>query len=76
MLKYSHPWLAFIFDYWPATVLLPTVLLLVAVLARITWWWDRRDAAATRIRTERADVPVEAINLFDARPRSDRITAA
>ena len=47
MLIYSHPWLAFAFiiDYWSATVFLPSVLLLVAVLALITRWWHRRDAA-------------------------------
>ncbi len=28
MLKYSHPTLAWILDYWPITVFMPTVLLL------------------------------------------------
>ena len=45
MLKYSHPWLAVVFDYWPTMVLLPTLLLLVATLALITRKWDARDEA-------------------------------
>jgi hypothetical protein len=76
MLRYSHPWLGFVLDYWPATVLLPTVLLLIVVLALITRWWDRRDSAAARAPATRADCPADAINLFDARLKSDRVTAA
>ena len=45
MLKYSHPWLALLLHYWPAAILLPTILLLITALALITRWWDRRDAA-------------------------------
>ena len=45
MLKSSQPSLPFILDYWPATLFLPSVLLLIAALALITRWWDRRDAA-------------------------------
>jgi hypothetical protein len=46
MLKYSHPTLALVLDYWPITIFAPTVLLLIATLALITRWWDRRDRAA------------------------------
>ena len=46
MLKYSHPTLALVLDYWPITIFAPTVLLLIATLALITRWWDRRDQAA------------------------------
>jgi hypothetical protein len=77
MLKYRHPWLAFILDYWPATVFLPSVLLLVAVLALITRWWDRRDVAAAQEQVAlRTDYHVEPISLFDAGSSSDRVTAA
>jgi len=46
MLKYSHPTLALVLDYWPITIFAPTVLLLIATLALITRWWDQRDRAA------------------------------
>ena len=77
MLKYSHPWLAFILDHWPATVLLPAVLLLIAALALITRWWDRQDAATAQEQAAaRTDFHVEPISLFDAGPSHDRVTAA
>jgi hypothetical protein len=77
MLKYSHPWLASILHQWPATVLLPSVLLLVAVLALITRWWNRRDAATQQRKAAlRTDFHVEPISLFGAGPSSDRVTAA
>jgi hypothetical protein len=43
MLKYSHPTLAWILDYWPITVFMPAILVLIATLALITSWWDGRD---------------------------------
>ena len=46
MLKYSHPTLALILDYWPITIFLPAILLLIAALALVTRWWDRRDQEA------------------------------
>jgi hypothetical protein len=46
MLKYSHPTLALILDYWPITIFAPTILLLIATLALITRWWDHRDQEA------------------------------
>jgi hypothetical protein len=77
MLRYSHPWLEFILDYWPATVFLPSVLLLVAALALFTRWWDRRDASAVQEPpAHQPDLHVEAINLFDPAPSTDRATAA
>ena len=39
----NHPSLAWVVDYWPAVVLVPTVLLLIVVLALVTRWWDRQD---------------------------------
>ena len=77
MLKYSHPWLAFILHCWPATVFLPSALLLVAVLALITRWWDHLDAATAQEQAViRSDFHVEPVRLFDAGPSSDRVTAA
>ena len=48
MLKYRHPDLAVVVHYWPALVMLPTILVLIATLALITHWWDRRDEAARK----------------------------
>jgi hypothetical protein len=39
----NHPTLAWIVDYWPSVVFVPTILLVIAVLALATHWWDRRD---------------------------------
>jgi hypothetical protein len=46
MLKYSHPTLALVLDYWPVTIFAPAILVLIATLALITRWWDRRDQEA------------------------------
>jgi hypothetical protein len=53
MLKYSHPELAFLLHYWPTTVFLPTILLLILTLALITRSWDRHDDAAKAAGTLR-----------------------
>lgn len=56
MLKYTHPTLAWLLDLWPITIFAPTVLLLIAILALITRWWDQRDQAAREAaRTSAAD---------------------
>ena len=52
--RYNHPTLAWILDYWPATILLPTILLLLAVLAVITRWWDQRDQVTAQERSRLA----------------------
>lgn len=31
-------------EQWPMLVLVPAILILIAVLAGVTAWWDRRDA--------------------------------
>jgi hypothetical protein len=51
MLKNNHPTLAWVLDYWPVVVGVPTLLLMVAALALVTLWWDRRDESA-RQRTD------------------------
>jgi hypothetical protein len=43
MLKYSHPVLAVFVHYWPSMILLPAILVLIALLAVITRWWEDRD---------------------------------
>jgi hypothetical protein len=39
----NHPTLAWFVDYWPSVVFVPTILLVIAALALVTHWWDRRD---------------------------------
>ena len=48
MLKYSHPDLALLVQYWPLMVFLPLVLLVVVSLATVTHFWDQRDDEARR----------------------------
>jgi hypothetical protein len=43
MLKYSHPVLAVFVHYRPSMILLPAILVLIALLAVITRWWEDRD---------------------------------
>jgi hypothetical protein len=50
--RYRHPVLAWILDSWPAMILLPSVLLLIAALVLITRWWDERDAARETVRRD------------------------
>jgi hypothetical protein len=54
MLRYSHPWLAALLDHWPAAVVLPGTLVVIAVLALVTRRWDQRDEA-DRAATRRAE---------------------
>jgi hypothetical protein len=35
--------LAWVLDYWPSVILVPTILLVIAVLVLVTYRWDRRD---------------------------------
>lgn len=39
----SHTVLDVVVEHWPLLVLVPVVLVLIAVLAGVTRWWDRRD---------------------------------
>lgn len=50
MLKYSHPTLAAVLNYWPVTIFLPTILLVIFALAMITRSWDRRDEEARQLQ--------------------------
>jgi hypothetical protein len=63
--KYNHPTFAWMLDYWPAAILLPSILILIAVLALITRWWDKRDAVGETAR--RGVESVEAAEVVDAR---------
>jgi hypothetical protein len=40
----SRPVLDLFVEQWPMLIFVPAVLILVAVLAGVTRWWDRRDA--------------------------------
>lgn len=42
-------------EQWPMLILVPAVLVLLAVLAGVTRWWDRRDAQRSA-GTPRAEV--------------------
>ena len=41
----SPPVLDVVLDQWPLLLFVPAVLLLVAALAGVTRWWDRKDEA-------------------------------
>jgi signal peptidase I len=59
MLTDGHPTLTLLVEQWPATILVPTILLLLVVLAMITRWWDSWDQSARERRcqtTSLADV--------------------
>ena len=47
MLKYSHPTIFLILQYWTVTIFLPVLLVMIAVLTMITRWLDRRDATGS-----------------------------
>jgi len=40
----SRPVLDLFVEQWPLLIFVPAVLILVAVLAGVTRWWDRWDA--------------------------------
>ncbi len=49
----SRPVLDLFVEQWPSLIFVPAVLLLVAVLAGVTGWWDRRDAERSAEATAR-----------------------
>ena len=52
----SRPVLDLFVEQWPMLIFVPAVLILVAVLAGVTRWWDRRDAQrSTKATARRAD---------------------
>ena len=52
----SRPVLDLFVEQWPLLIFVPAVLILVAVLAGVTRWWDRRDAErSTKMTAPRAD---------------------
>jgi len=53
----SRPVLDLFVEQWPLLIFVPAVLILIAVLAGVTRWWDRRDAERSAEPTARqADV--------------------
>ena len=53
----SRPVLDLFVEQWPLLIFVPAVLILVAVLAGVTRWWDWRDAERSAETTaRRADV--------------------
>ena len=51
----SRPVLDLFVEQWPLLIFVPAVLVLVAVLAGVTRWWDRRDAERSETTARRAD---------------------
>jgi hypothetical protein len=49
----SRPVLDLFVEQWPLLIFVPAVLILVAVLAGVTRWWDRRDAQRSADTTAR-----------------------
>ena len=49
----SRPVLDLFVEQWPLLIFVPAVLILVAVLAGLTRWWDRRDAQRSADTTAR-----------------------
>jgi hypothetical protein len=49
----SRPVLDVFVEQWPLLIFVPAVLVLVAVLAGVTRWWDRRDAERSADTTAR-----------------------
>jgi hypothetical protein len=73
MLKYSHPILAYVLHYWPVTVFLPAILLLIAVLAVITRRWDARDAAAAQQKARQAQRSVNVVEIDNGPGRGRQV---
>jgi hypothetical protein len=70
MLKYSHPTLALILDYWPITIFMPAILVLIATLALITRAWDRRDQEAREAQRPSAQAPGAVVSWQSGLQRS------
>ena len=52
----SRPLLDLFVEQWPMLIFVPAILILIAVLAGVTRWWDRRDAQrAAKTTSRRAD---------------------
>jgi hypothetical protein len=49
----SRPVLDVFVEQWPLLIFVPAVLILIAVLAGVTRWWDRRDAERSADTTAR-----------------------
>jgi hypothetical protein len=55
--EYRHPILGWILGHWTAMATLAGLLLLFAVLALMTHWWNRKDEAACRATYRRPGGP-------------------
>ena len=66
----SRPVLDLFVEQWPLLIFVPAVLILVAVLAGVTRWWDRRDAQRSAYTTARR---ADAATGHEVAARSPRI---
>ena len=63
----SRPVLDLFVEQWPMLIFVPAILILLAVLAGVTRWWDRRDAQrSAKTTARRADAATG--HEVDARP--------
>lgn len=44
--KYDHPEIVWVSAHWPASVLLPTIFVMLVALALLTRRWDQKDKEA------------------------------
>ena len=65
----SRPVLDLFVEQWPLLIFVPAVLILVAVLAGLTRWWDRRDAERAADTTARR---ADAAAVHEVAARSPR----
>jgi len=65
----SHAVLDLFVEQWPLLIFVPAVLILVAVLAGLTRWWDRRDAERAADTTARR---ADAAAVHEVAARSPR----
>ena len=69
----SRPLLDLFVEQWPLLIFVPAVLILVAILAGLTGWWDRRDAKRSADTTARR---ADAATGHEVTARSPRIAGS
>src|SRR5829696_5119755 len=65
----SRPVLDLFVEQWPLLIFVSAVLILVAVLAGVTRWWDRRDAERSAETTARRADATTGLEVAARSPR-------